>query len=45
MPDGAYDAKNTVNQHPSPKEKHKRCGGHKRMSKGDYSEDNCGDTP
>jgi hypothetical protein len=45
MPNRAYDAKNTVNQHPGSKEQHKCRGSHNRMGKRDYSEDNCSDTP
>ena len=45
MPNRAYDAKNTVNQHPGSKEQHKCRGSHNRMSERDYSKDNCSDTP
>jgi hypothetical protein len=45
MPNRAYDAKNTVNQHPRSKEQHKCRGSHNRMSECDYSEHDCSDTP
>jgi hypothetical protein len=45
MTDRANDAKNTINQDPRSKEQHKRGSSHKRMSKRDYSEDNCSDPP
>jgi hypothetical protein len=45
MANRAYNAKNTIDQHPCSKEQHECGGSHNRMRKRDYSEDNCSDTP